>query len=94
MCLSLGRRQWVRPKITSLFKRLAKLKGFTDEMIWILPRQGEHCPGPTQGHTGRDQLSSSVPPLCGLSWQEGVLTASSALAGHTEQGENPQVPFE
>lgn len=28
-----------------------------------------------------------MPALCGLSWQEGVLTASSALAEHTEQGE-------
>ncbi|KAF2974917.1 hypothetical protein EK904_006797 [Melospiza melodia maxima] len=31
--------QWVRPKIKLLFKRLAKLNGFTDETIWILPRQ-------------------------------------------------------
>lgn len=71
----------MRPKIKLLFKRLSKLNGFTDKMIWILPRQGEHCPGPIQGHTGRDQLSSSVPPPRGLSWQEGV------LAGDTEQGE-------
>ncbi|XP_057894073.1 lipocalin-like 1 protein [Melospiza georgiana] len=33
--------QWVRPKIKLLFKRLAKLNGFTDETIWILPRQEE-----------------------------------------------------
>lgn len=87
MCLSLGRRQWVSPKIKELFKTLAKSHGFTDKTIWILPRQGEHCRGPIQEHTGMDQLSSSVPPLCGLSWQEGVLAASSALSGHTEQGE-------
>lgn len=77
----------MRPKIKLLFKRLAKLNGFTDQTIWILPRQGEHCPGPVQGHAVRDQLSPSVPPLCGLSWQEGVLAASGALAGHTVQGE-------
>lgn len=40
-----------------------------------------------QGHAGRDQLSPSVPPLHGLSWQEGVLAASGALAGHNEQEE-------
>lgn len=45
MSLSLGRTQWVRPKIKTLFKRLAKLNGFTDETIWILPRQGEHAQG-------------------------------------------------
>ncbi|XP_009080589.1 PREDICTED: lipocalin-like 1 protein [Acanthisitta chloris] len=39
--LSLGRSQWVTPKIRALFKRFAKVKGFTDEMTWILPRQGE-----------------------------------------------------
>lgn len=44
MSLSLGRTQSVRPKIKSLFKRLAKLNGFTNKTIWILPRQGEHCP--------------------------------------------------
>ncbi|XP_068067815.1 extracellular fatty acid-binding protein-like [Anomalospiza imberbis] len=36
-----SRTQWVRPKIKLLFKRLAKLNGFTDETIWILPRQEE-----------------------------------------------------
>ncbi|XP_056361420.1 extracellular fatty acid-binding protein-like [Oenanthe melanoleuca] len=36
-----SRAQWVRPKIKSLFKKLAKLHGFTDETIWILPRQEE-----------------------------------------------------
>ncbi|OWK54663.1 Extracellular fatty acid-binding protein [Lonchura striata] len=36
-----SRTQWVRPKIKMLFKRLAKLNGFTDETIWILPRQEE-----------------------------------------------------
>ncbi|XP_030142449.1 extracellular fatty acid-binding protein isoform X2 [Taeniopygia guttata] len=36
-----SRTQWVRPKIKTLFKRLAKLNGFTDETIWILPRQEE-----------------------------------------------------
>ncbi|XP_015499987.1 extracellular fatty acid-binding protein-like [Parus major] len=36
-----SRSQWVRPKIKLLFKRLAKLNGFTDETIWILPRQEE-----------------------------------------------------
>ncbi|XP_041262478.1 extracellular fatty acid-binding protein-like [Onychostruthus taczanowskii] len=37
-----SRTQWVRPKIKLLFRRLAKLNGFTDKTIWILPRQ-EDC---------------------------------------------------
>ncbi|XP_005527186.1 PREDICTED: lipocalin-like 1 protein [Pseudopodoces humilis] len=36
-----SRSQWVRPKIKLLFKRLAKLNGFTNKTIWILPRQEE-----------------------------------------------------
>ncbi|XP_066188711.1 extracellular fatty acid-binding protein-like [Sylvia atricapilla] len=36
-----SRTQWVRPKIKLLFKRLAKLNGFTNDTIWILPRQEE-----------------------------------------------------
>ncbi|XP_041908148.1 lipocalin-like 1 protein isoform X1 [Corvus kubaryi] len=35
-----SRTQWVTPKIKSQFKTLAKLNGFTDQMIWILPKQG------------------------------------------------------
>ncbi|KAJ7409964.1 hypothetical protein BTVI_54973 [Pitangus sulphuratus] len=35
--------RWVRPKVIELFKTFAKMKGFTDEMIWILPRQGVIC---------------------------------------------------
>ncbi|KAJ7412099.1 Extracellular fatty acid-binding protein [Willisornis vidua] len=38
-----SRTRWVRPRITELFKKFAKVKGFSDEMIWILPRQG-HVP--------------------------------------------------
>ncbi|KAM4761317.1 extracellular fatty acid-binding protein-like [Cyanocitta cristata] len=37
-----SRAQWVTPTIESQFKTLAKLNGFTDQMIWILPRQ-EKC---------------------------------------------------
>ncbi|KAM4889588.1 extracellular fatty acid-binding protein-like [Sylvia borin] len=36
-----SRSPWVRPKIKLLFKRLAKLNGFTEDTIWILPRQEE-----------------------------------------------------
>lgn len=45
MSLSLGRTQWMGPKVIAQFKRLARMKGFTNSTIWILPRQGEHCPG-------------------------------------------------
>lgn len=44
MSLPLGRTQQVSPKITALFKKLAREKSFTDEMITMLPSQGEHCP--------------------------------------------------
>lgn len=72
------------PKITALFKRIAREKSFTDEMIAILPSQGEHCIGLAResGHAGRDQFGPSLPPLCGLSWQEKVLVARGALAWH------------
>lgn len=43
-----SRTQWVRPKIKLLFKRLAKLNGFTDQTIWILPRQEECLLGEPQ----------------------------------------------
>lgn len=46
MSLPLGRTRQVSPKITALFKKLAKEKSFTDEMIKMLPSQGEHCPAP------------------------------------------------
>ncbi|XP_027559194.1 extracellular fatty acid-binding protein-like [Neopelma chrysocephalum] len=36
-----SRTRWVRPRIVELFKTFAKMEGFTDEMIWILPRQDE-----------------------------------------------------
>ncbi|XP_008924343.2 extracellular fatty acid-binding protein [Manacus vitellinus] len=36
-----SRTRWVRPRITDLFKTFAKMEGFSDEMIWILPRQDE-----------------------------------------------------
>ncbi|TRZ12723.1 hypothetical protein HGM15179_014371 [Zosterops borbonicus] len=35
-----SRSQWVRPQIKRLFGRLSKMHGFTDETIWILPKQG------------------------------------------------------
>lgn len=46
MSLPLGRTREVSPKITALFKKLAQEKSFTDEMIKMLPSQGEHCPAP------------------------------------------------
>ncbi|XP_050190279.1 extracellular fatty acid-binding protein-like [Myiozetetes cayanensis] len=36
-----SRTRWVRPKVIELFKTFAKMKGFTDDAIWILPRQEE-----------------------------------------------------
>uniref|UniRef100_A0A8C5TTF2 Lipocalin/cytosolic fatty-acid binding domain-containing protein n=1 Tax=Malurus cyaneus samueli TaxID=2593467 RepID=A0A8C5TTF2_9PASS len=36
-----SRTQYVRPQINLLFKRLAKMNGFTNETIWMLPRQEE-----------------------------------------------------
>ncbi|XP_040975925.1 extracellular fatty acid-binding protein-like isoform X2 [Aquila chrysaetos chrysaetos] len=38
---SSGRTQQVSPKITALFKKLAREKSFTDEMITMLPSQEE-----------------------------------------------------
>lgn len=40
------------PRITSLFKHLAEEKGFTGEMIRMLPSQGEHCPAPCRAGSG------------------------------------------
>ncbi|PKU36463.1 hypothetical protein llap_13237 [Limosa lapponica baueri] len=40
-----SRTQEGSPKITALFKKLAREKSFTDEMIKMLPRQGQTCPG-------------------------------------------------
>lgn len=81
MPLPLGRTQEASPKITAQFKKLAREKSFTDEMIKMLPRQGEHGPALSgwlgqygePGRAGRDQLGPSLPPLCGLRWQEKAL---------------------